>query len=320
MAKYVLIGRTGSILSGGLSILLSTLGGLGVITILSGPHTFLQEHAKAVFQHHTLGLPTPVTVKMATIISEAAADCFPTTKSTESLAPYVCYGEEAKSFFGKNRPLMLGYPYYFAYETEDQVDVSNMVMAGKYKMPQVTDENAELIEQMRRSLCLSEDARRFLVARELIRGERKRYRIYTFMALGSVLAAAMACNMAHQALRLSKKNRSVRWSIYSAIVCALTGTFFLLKDRLQLIDERSLDTAVCSLGEPYARGGVEFYTKMLQRHLAQRHLMPDNKGTKLYNLKGDIYSGIILTGPTPVTQRKKSCEEQLQLFADAKRS
>ena len=43
---------------------------------------------------------------------------------------------------------------------------------------------------------------------------------------------------------------------------------------------RKVDAAACAHGPAYARGGFEYYTKILSRNIALRNIMPGGKGKK----------------------------------------
>ncbi len=70
-----------------------------------------------------------------------------------------------------------------------------------------------------------------------------------------------------------------------------------------------LDEAACQLGPSYARGGVEFYDKMLQRHIALREMLPDGKGKTLFNLKGENYSNLKSGIHIRYSDRRDNCRK-----------
>ena len=72
------------------------------------------------------------------------------------------------------------------------------------------------------------------------------------------------------------------------------------------------DRQVCAMGPEYCRGGMEYYDRMLQRHLALRELMPDGKGKKLFNAVGNLNEGLIWNKYMPISSRKAICEEVLK--------
>jgi hypothetical protein len=84
--------------------------------------------------------------------------------------------------------------------------------------------------------------------------------------------------------------------------------YLWMSDWWQRRTDRILDEAAAGLSESYAQGGVEFYDKMLQRHIALRELLPENKGKKLYNLKGESFPGLLREKQILISVRRDSCK------------
>jgi hypothetical protein len=109
-----------------------------------------------------------------------------------------------------------------------------------------------------------------------------------------------------------KRRQKLLQGLSLAGVClgALTA-YLVINDYWRKHVERAIDDAACRLGPDYARGGVEFYNKMLRRHIELRKLMPEGKGKKLYNLKGENYPPWIRDKHIPIAKRRENCREFL---------
>ena len=79
------------------------------------------------------------------------------------------------------------------------------------------------------------------------------------------------------------------------------------KKKLCFPGEKVLDEAACQIGPSYARGGVEFYDKLLQRHIALREMLPD--GNRLFNLKGENYSNLRNSNHLRYSDRRDNCRK-----------
>ena len=68
--------------------------------------------------------------------------------------------------------------------------------------------------------------------------------------------------------------------------------------------EQATDERVTLLGDEYAKGGVEFYTKILQRNVALRSIL-DDEGAKLFTAFGNDHT-FFRTRHVPYTVRRDS--------------
>ena len=73
-----------------------------------------------------------------------------------------------------------------------------------------------------------------------------------------------------------------------------------------------IDENTSRISESYAKGGVEYYTKIMQRNVALRELSLNGK--TLYNLKGEEVYEYIRLRNKPFGERKQICEQILLNF------
>ena len=89
----------------------------------------------------------------------------------------------------------------------------------------------------------------------------------------------------------------------------MTGMYFFFQDANTHETERKADKTVSSLSLELAEGGVEFYSKLLQRNKKLRELMGSD-GDSLFTPSGDV-STLIRTPNVPLTHRLDACKKNL---------
>lgn len=141
--------------------------------------------------------------------------------------------------------------------------------------------------RLKNALTLSHDAQKFALAKEVV------YLESSAAALQSL--PAPACLAGTWALTVGTKhvlglyggpmNLRVAFNLVAMVAGFVVYTFS--KDSLAVALEGWLDRRTASLSAAYARGGVEFYEKILSGNLALRSLL-GRKGEKLYTPSGNI--------------------------------
>ena len=163
------------------------------------------------------------------------------------------------------------------------------------------------------SLILSDDAKRFAVAREIERGKTDGYRWNGVIMPVHIAITYLLCRLGNRKAMLFRRAPIYRLAMYQLVGGIMAFSAVFMKDVIKYNLESVLDNKACGLGIGYARGGVEYYDKQLKNHIALRTLMPDNKGQKLYNLKGDTWTSLFRPyKQTPITQRKEECMKILK--------
>merc|ERR1719391_1766443 len=103
---------------------------------------------------------------------------------------------------------------------------------------------------------------------------------------------------------MSQRVKAMRllWVALSAL--SWTALTILAVDSWRKKIDRKVDAAACAHGPAYARGGFEYYTKILSRNMALRNIMPGGKGEKI--------PGFIRRKHVPFAERRAICEKALQ--------
>ncbi|XP_042541217.1 transmembrane protein 177 [Dipodomys spectabilis] len=141
--------------------------------------------------------------------------------------------------------------------------------------------------RLRDALTLSHDAQKFALAREVVYLESSAAALQAVPA-PACLAGTWALSVgAKHALGLYGGPRSLRAAFNLAAALAGFVAYAFCTDSLTHALEGWLDRRTASLSPDYARGGVEFYEKILSGNLALRSLL-GRHGEKLFAPSGNI--------------------------------
>lgn len=143
--------------------------------------------------------------------------------------------------------------------------------------------------RLRNALTLSHDAQKFALAREVVYLESSAAALQALPA-PACLAGTWALSVAAKyALGLYGGPLSLRaaFNLVAAVVGFVAYAF--CTDSLTFTLETWLDRRTASLSTAYARGGVEFYEKVLSGNLALRSLL-GRRGKELYTANGNVVS------------------------------
>jgi len=170
------------------------------------------------------------------------------------------------------------------------------------------NDKSEFGQQFVKSLILSERAKKYSIARELLLTDNHRILIKSVLssvvlipmyALGSFIYNGLPPNPARvRALAL------VLLSNIGVIV------WFLIRTATENFYQKKADEKLCDIGEEYIRGGIEYYETLIQRNLALRNILPD--GENMYSKQGDQIEFLSELSELPLTYRKKYLENRLK--------
>jgi len=205
------------------------------------------------------------------------------------------------------------------HDSTKEVDLTRFTFGGRSSdssaVPSTvarTEETAELLDRFRDSLVISENAKKFAIARELERIKSGLLVIETVIPTVLVLSAFYFLGVIEREVKILKGGPPrVRMAFYMVWAGA---TFFVtqhLLDNARRDGEAKFDLRASKLGKEYAEGGVEFYDKKLQRNIALRYLAPVDKGKKFYNLKGEFNEYWFRKKYVPLEERRKICQNVL---------
>ena len=155
---------------------------------------------------------------------------------------------------------------------------------------------------------MSDDAKRFAIAREVERAKANYYFTNGIIMPSMILIGYLFSRFANKKAMLFKRPPIVRFVMYGIVASVVTFLAVVIEDMNTYYIEGNLDHRTCRLGINYAKGGVEYYENQLKRHITLRSLLPDNGGKNVYNLHGDQWPPLIRGYKyRPITQRKQEC-------------
>lgn len=159
-----------------------------------------------------------------------------------------------------------------------------------------------------KSLILSEPAKKYSIARELILTDN--YQIFFKSVSFTVTLLPMYALGYHIISLLPAKPFKIR-ALAFFFLCNV-GIFICLLARTAIENyyQFSADKIVCNISSEYIYGGIEYYEKLIQRNLALRNIIPDGKN--IYSEQGNKRELISLLSELSLTYRKKYLENRLK--------
>lgn len=204
--------------------------------------------------------------------------------------------------------VQIGIPANFNSTADDHSGITNrsILINGK-----VVDWNSDAGSVLKESLIFSSDAQKFAIAREVAH----------LQSGGPVLSATVAPLCLGGAWVYSVVLKQVFGlfggpvlfrGIANVVALGLGAiSYFLTSDAVNQWNDLSSDQRVAKLSREYAKGGVEFYDKILFRNRTLRSLM-GQKGKDMYAPSGNLFPAHILKlKQTPYTLRKKGIAKLL---------
>ncbi|XP_032682687.1 transmembrane protein 177 isoform X2 [Odontomachus brunneus] len=159
------------------------------------------------------------------------------------------------------------------------------------------------------SLMFSENAKKFAIAREILRiqAEEPRFNSFRLAVIITVLWAFY--NAITLRFQLRGRNVILCRSLYVSFALLGAISWIGIKDYRSYRLDSVHDRALCDLGVEYVRGGQEFYEKMVMRNRALRSLLGKD-GEKQYTANGN--ERIFLRQKhVPIVHRKDFFDSQL---------
>ena len=157
---------------------------------------------------------------------------------------------------------------------------------------------------------MSDDAKRFIIARELHRGQTIQYLSNSLIMPAVIAIGYFVSRYINRKLRLFQAPPLYRIIMYGIMSTASIYSSIMLEDSNKYYTEIELDRKTCKLGPNYATGAIEYYDKALKSNIALRSLISGNYGKNQYNLQGDYWPSFFRPYKhAPFTLRKKTCDD-----------
>lgn len=196
----------------------------------------------------------------------------------------------------------IGIPANFNSTLDDQSGITNRNIFVNGKM---VDWSSEAGCALKEALLFSLDAQKFAVAREVARlqsGGPIAGAAVAPLCLGGVWVYSVVLK---QVFGLHSGPYLLRGVANAAALGIGVVSYFLTSDALSHWLDYNADRRAARVSREYAKGGVEFYDKILSRNKTMRSLM-GQKGEEMYAPSGNLFPAhIFQLQHTPYTSRRK---------------
>lgn len=246
----------------------------------------------------------PLTPKIKRTIQRVMDDLKLPDDVRNVIKPFSVFGFDVfqAGTLGAKHGALLGIPTNFSSTTEKL-----------YEDLRIKDEQLDWSRQdstaFLSSLALSENAKRFAIAREILRIQAEEPRSNSLRL--AVIVAVLWSLYNAITLRFQLRNRNVIFCRTLYVSFALLGgiLWFGITDYYSYRLDSVHDRILCDLGVEYVRGGQEFYEKLLMRNRALRSLL-QTSGERRYTANGNEKT-FIRQKHVPITHRKDFFDAQL---------
>ncbi|KAM9365720.1 transmembrane protein 177 isoform 1-T2 [Pholidichthys leucotaenia] len=185
-------------------------------------------------------------------------------------------------------------------------DLNGIVNRSIFINGKTVDWNSKVGSSLKEALVFSLDAQKFAIAREVAR----------LQSGGPIMSAAVApfclggvwvySVVLKQVLGLHGGSVLLRGAVNIVALGIGAISYFLTSDALSQWLDYSSDRQAAGVSHDYAKGGVEFYDKILSRNRVLRSLM-GQKGEMMYAPSGNLFPAHILQlKHTPYTSRREA--------------
>lgn len=196
----------------------------------------------------------------------------------------------------------IGIPANFNSTAQDSSGITNRTV---FINGQTVDWNSDAGSALREALVFSPEAQKFAVAREVARLESGGPLMNAVVApfcLGGVWVYSVVLK---QVFGLHAGHAVLRGAVNAIALGLGAVSYFVTSDAVNKWIDFSSDRRAALVSREYAKGGVEFYDKILSRNKSLRSLM-GQKGEKIYAPSGNMFPAHLLQlKHTPYTSRRE---------------
>ena len=294
------------------------VGGLWVAGSVIGllyqlaPHWFFLEQVKQIYQSYTNGLPTKVKDEMMDLIREVTVDMKLTEEELNCIDVFVLTMTEPFAWGDLSRLGLVGFPQFYYFQELEDVPLAKMRFgtvhdSGSNTALTQTQLESEAAKSFCTSMILSDDAKKFSIAREIERLKFQPFIVHGSMSFCFILLTYNVSRIINRKLELFKKPPMVRGIAYLSILPSMILAYVIGKDAFNRNIDTELDKRASMIGSNYAAGGVEYYEKVMQRNRALRELEGE-RGQQKYTGKGEFMDGVIRFRQANLHDRKEVCK------------
>lgn len=265
-------------------------------------HVFPDQTYRQLYQAWYQGQPATLSEKLEDVFQQVLKDYG--IRSPKNFSAFASFGFHP---VGAGIPWLpagaqIGIPANFNSTTDDSSGITNRTILINGKM---VDWNSDAGSALKEALVFSLDAQKFAIAREVAR----------LQSGGLVLKAAVApfclggvwvySVFLKQVFGLHAGPLLFRGAVNVVALCLGAVSYFLASDAVNQWIDYSSDRHAAGVSHDYAKGGLEFYDKILSRNKTLRSLM-GQMGEEVYAPSGNLFPAHLLQlKHTPYTSRRE---------------
>ncbi|KAF7998416.1 hypothetical protein HCN44_009814 [Aphidius gifuensis] len=256
----------------------------GVFSAHYFPQTFLLKNYYHDFvTMRKNGNPLPVTPKLTALVNEVFDDLKLDEYKRVIIKPFMVFGFDVwhAGFLSSRFGSLIGLPINFTYTDEKLINKESILINNE-----PVEWNSEEAKQLIDSLMLSEEAKKYAIAREILMTDNTN--VTTQAIVSSLLVGACYGFTSHlnESLKNFQKPQSLRVLFYGIMGTFFWGLWTMQKDAWTRYIEADVDKLLAQLGPVYVKGGHEYYEKLAKRNAALRRLL-GGEGQNLYTANGN---------------------------------
>ncbi|XP_051260665.1 transmembrane protein 177 [Dicentrarchus labrax] len=264
-------------------------------------HVFPDSSYRQLYQAWHQGEPVALSEKLEDVFQQVMKDYG--ISSSKNFSAFASFGFHP---VGAGVPWLpagaqIGIPANFNSTPDDPSGITNRTIFINGKM---VDWSSDTGSALKDALVFSLDAKKFAIAREVARlqsGGPILTAVVPSVCLGGVWFYSVALK---QMLGLYARPALFRGAANVVALGLGAVSYFLTSDAVGQWIDYSSDQRAAGVSRDYARGGVEFYDKILSRNKTLRSLM-GQKGVDMYAPSGNLFPAHLLQlKHTPYTTRR----------------
>ncbi|XP_036427482.1 transmembrane protein 177 [Colossoma macropomum] len=280
-------------------LLLTGCGGVFAANIFY--HVFPENTYRKLYQAWSKGEPAVLSDKLEDVFQQVLKDS--SVGSPSKYSAFAAYGFHPVGAGVPWLPLgaQIGIPANFNSTADDPSGITNRTILINGKE---VEWDSEVGTALKDALLLSRDAQKFAVAREVTRLDGGGPLLQAAVAPACLAGACIYSVALKQIFGLLAGSLILRAGVNVVAVSLGAVSYFLASDAVSQWLEYHSDKRAASLSRDYAKGGVEFYEKILSRNKILRVLMGP-KGEEMYAPSGNLFPANVLSlKHAPYTSRR----------------
>lgn len=276
------------------------------------PHTFLLNYTRENLQLYDRGKAVKVDEKTLDLISEVYEEIGVRADKAKQIKWFTVIGFDPinRGTTYTRSGSLIGLPRSISYQSTDDVESSKIKLHMTKSVPWDSEEGAALKE----SLVLSENAKRFIIAREVKSTDSYSIMGKSLLSSASVLGYFYVGKASNTIFNLRSKAFAFRGIFYLINAVVVASMYKATINVLNTAKERTTDDECAKLGDKYVAGGLEYYAKTMQRNRALLFLLGE-QGKRFYSHEGNRKYWI-LQPSLPLSGRKDFFAHQLHEIAN----